>query len=218
VGITVSGATITLRITASGPNETACLRAMEPTIQQIYEILGVLVFGEEEDELEHAVVRLLSERSKTLAVAEWATDGLVSQWLAEAVADTGTFRTGVVVRDTVAVEALLGIEVSPGAESKSQIAEAMARAVRDKTGADYGLAVAAFPPTGIAVPTAASGRAADIDRTGVLHVALASADNVRSKGFPLASHPSITKPRAAKQALNMLRLVLLHHAPSDGSR
>ena len=59
VGITVSGATITLRITASGPNDAACQRAMEPTIAQIREMLGVLVFGEEDDELEHAVVRLL---------------------------------------------------------------------------------------------------------------------------------------------------------------
>ena len=87
VGITVSGATITLRITASGPNETACLRAMEPTIAQIREMLGVLVFGEEDDELEHAVVRLLDGSEQTLAVAEWATDGLVSQWLAEAAAE-----------------------------------------------------------------------------------------------------------------------------------
>ena len=84
VGITVSGATITLRITASGPNEAACRKEIEPTVAQIREMLGVLVFGEEDDELEHAVVRLLKERGRTVAVAEWATDGLVSQWLAEA--------------------------------------------------------------------------------------------------------------------------------------
>ena len=57
---------------------------MEPTVAQIREMLGVLVFGEEDDELEHAVVRLLNERGRSVAVAEWATDGLVSQWLAEA--------------------------------------------------------------------------------------------------------------------------------------
>ena len=38
---------------------------------------GVLVFGEEDDELEDAVVRLLDERGESVAVAEWATDGLV---------------------------------------------------------------------------------------------------------------------------------------------
>ena len=37
-------------------------KAMEPTVAQIRELLGVLVFGEEDDELEHAVVRLLKER------------------------------------------------------------------------------------------------------------------------------------------------------------
>ena len=46
--------------------------------------------------------------------------------------------------------------------------------------------------------------------TGTLHVALATGDNVRVKGFPLASHPAITKTRSAKQALNMLRLALLN--------
>jgi hypothetical protein len=73
------------------------------------------------------------------------------------------------------------------------------------------LAVAAFPPNGPVVPTAVSGRPVDVERTGVLQVALASSDNIRTRGFPLASHPAITKPRAAKQALNMLRLAMLNH-------
>jgi nicotinamide-nucleotide amidase len=210
VGITVSGATITLRITASGPNEAACLRAMEPTIQQIYEILGVLVFGEEDDELEHAVMRLLSERKQTLAVAEWATDGLLSQWLAEAAHESNVFRGGVVVRDAAAPTAILGIDVPAGSEFKAPTAQAMARAVCDATESDFGLAVAAFPPSGAAVPTAASGKHAEVERTGMLQVALAWADGIRTKAFPLASHPAITKPRAAKQALNMLRLTLLN--------
>jgi hypothetical protein len=46
--------------------------------------------------------------------------------------------------------------------------------------------------------------------SGTLHVALASGDNVRVKGFPIATHPSITKARSAKQALNMLRLALIN--------
>ena len=40
---------------------------MEPTIAQIRELLGVLVFGEEDDELENAVVRLLNEPASALA-------------------------------------------------------------------------------------------------------------------------------------------------------
>jgi nicotinamide-nucleotide amidase len=210
VGITVSGATITLRITASGANEAACLRAMEPTVAQIREILGVLVFGEEDDELEHAVLRLLDERRQTLAVAEWATDGLVSQWLAEASADDQHFRGGVVVRDVATLGSLLGVETSDGDAANAKVAEAMARAIRGKTGAEFGLGVAAFPQSGVEVHTATAGPREMRERTGTLQVALASGENVRVKGFPLASHPAITKTRAAKQALNMLRLAMLN--------
>src|SRR3954470_10461507 len=112
VGITVHGATITLRITASGPNETACRRAMEPTIAQIRELLGVLVFGEEDDELENAVLRLLNDRKQRAAVAEWATYGLVSHWLAEAAQTANCLRNCVVVRDASSLKNLINIEIS----------------------------------------------------------------------------------------------------------
>jgi nicotinamide-nucleotide amidase len=214
VGITVSGATITLRVTASGPNEASSLRAMEPTIAQIREILGVLVFGEEDDELEHAVLRLLGERRKSLAVAEWATDGMVSQWLAEASVAGEHFCGGVVVRNARSLRSVLGIKPLPEDASDAKVAEAMARAVRETCDADFGLGVAAFPPTGVELHTLAAGPRELRERTGTLQVALANSERVRVKGLPLASHPAITKTRAAKQALNMVRLALLNRETS----
>jgi nicotinamide-nucleotide amidase len=209
VGITVSGATITLRITASGPNRTACLRAMEPTVSQIREILGVLVFGEEDDELQHAVARLLNEQHETVAVAEWATDGLVSQWLAEAATGSDSFRGGLVTRDIAILKSLLSIEAATDTLASSQAASAMARAIRERMDADYGLGIASFPEEGPQLPDAAA-TVFSRERTGTLHVALATRDNVRAQAFPVASHPAITKARAAKQALNLLRLALLN--------
>jgi nicotinamide-nucleotide amidase len=208
VGITVSGATITLRITTSGPNEAACREAMAPTVAQIREILGVLVYGEEEDELEHAVARLLNDRGRSVAVVEWATDGLVSQWLADAAGSSKCLRSGIIVRDSTTLKDLLDIEIPSTAAATSETAGEMARAVQRITGAEYGLGVAAFPAGGTEVPTAAVGPS--IDMSGTLHVALAAGDNVRVKSFPIATHPSITKTRSAKQALNMLRLALLN--------
>jgi nicotinamide-nucleotide amidase len=201
VGITVSDATITLRVTASGPNEAACQRAMEPTINQIREILGTLVFGEEDDELEHAVVRLLTERRQSAAVAEWATDGLVSQWIAEAAtgADRDTFRGGIVIRDTATLQNLLGINITSDAAAGANTASAMAQAIRARTGADYALGIAAVPASGAMQPAA----------TNTLHIALATDKKLQAKAFPLASHPAIIKPRSAKQVLNLLRLAML---------
>jgi nicotinamide-nucleotide amidase len=209
VGITVSGATITLSITASGPSEVACRKEIEPTVAQIRELLGVLVFGEENDELEHAVVRLLKERGRTIAVAEWATDGLVSEWLAEAAGISDCVRGGLVMHDHSMLSALLDVNLS-GDGASADAARAMAQAIRNKTSSDYGLGIAAFPKGGAEVPTAATGPT--IDLSGTLHVALAAGDNVRVKRFPIASHPSITKARSAKQALNMLRLELINRS------
>lgn len=204
VGITVSGAVITLRITASGATETGCQKAIEPTVAQIRQSLGVLVFGEEDDELEDAVVRLLEERGKTAAVAEWATEGLVSQRLARAAGDSGRLRSGIVVRDPATLEALLGVARQTDLASAAT-AEAMARAVRQRTGADYGLGVAAFPASWSRESPDAQQR----EPEGKLHIALAVGENVRGKGYPLAGHPAIVVPRATLQALDMLRLAML---------
>jgi nicotinamide-nucleotide amidase len=205
VGITVSDTTITLRITASGPNEAACLQSMEPTVQQIHDSLGVLVFGEEDDELQDAVVRLLAERKQTVAVGEWATDGLVSHWLSDAAAGkVACLRGGVVIQDLAALAPLLGITLGGNDAGDSEaVAAAMARAIRDRAGADYGLAVAGLPLAAV------SQLRTDGELEGTLHIALAAADKVRTKGYPLSGHPAIVRTRAAKQALNTLRLAMI---------
>jgi nicotinamide-nucleotide amidase len=209
VGITVSGATITLRITDSGENDAACREAMAPTIAEIRDTLGVLVFGEENDELEHAVVRLLNERNQSVAVAEWATDGLVSLWLAEAAGSSPSFHGGIEIRSAESLTSLLDVNLNNVGLDSAECAAAMATKVREKLGSHYGLGIAAFPTTGRQSPTAAASHAST-ELTGTLHVALATSDNVRTKAFPLATHPSITKTRSAKYALNMLRLALLN--------
>jgi nicotinamide-nucleotide amidase len=206
VGITVSDTTITLRITASGPDEAACWQAMAPTVAQIRGALGVLVFGEEEDELQHAVARLLDKRH-----AEWATDGLVAHWLADAAGGSGCLSAGVIVRDAATMESLLGVvepdlAADPFPAASAAAAEAMARTVRERTGADYGLAVAAWP-----IARSPASPAADEELDGKLHVAVAVGDNVRVKAYPLFGHPAVLRIRAAKQALNLLRLELMNH-------
>lgn len=190
VGITVSQATITLRITATASDEAASWKAMQPTITTIHESLGKLVYGEEEDELQDAVVRLLAQQQLTVAAEDWATQGLVSEWLSAA---------------------NLGEQVLPApASAKSTInfqphscaaAIAIAENARRATGADIGLGVAAFPPPANAPPAS--------DPQAHVHAALAMHDKTRKFRLSCAAHPSIVRNRTAKQALNALRLALL---------
>jgi nicotinamide mononucleotide (NMN) deamidase PncC len=80
----------------------------------------------------------------------------------------------------------------------------MARVVRELTGANYGLAVGALPDE--------MQYSADSELAGTLHIALCAGENVRVKEFPLGGHPAIVRSRAAKQALNMLRLAILNQS------
>lgn len=201
VGITVSEATITLRITASGNTAEECVAAMAPTEATIRGCLGALIFGDEEDELPDAVIRLLLARSKSLATVEWGTSGLVANWLGEVATGRDAFRAGLIVRDAATLEGLLHLSrdfLARHGETSAELASAMASAVRRQTGADYGLAIGNFP----AFDSAAS-------EPPAYHYALACPENVLTRSSALAVHPAIIKPRAGKQALNLLRIELL---------
>jgi nicotinamide-nucleotide amidase len=206
VGITVHGATITLRITAEGDSPAACEELMTPTIAKIRECLGELVFGEEDDELEHAVVRLLLTKNKTLATAEWGSGGMIAHWLSEAPDSRACFLGGLVLPNIKAIHNLVHpagraaiSESRPDEASFSKLlVEQMAGTCREVFGADYGLAVGELPRL--------DAGAADPAR---LWFAVASESGTTAVSAPYIGHPDILKARGGKQALNLMRLTLL---------
>lgn len=195
VGITVSKATITLRITAEGETISLARESMQPTIDVIHQCLGNLVFGYEEDEMQHAVLRLLRERRQTLAVVEWGTAGLVEHWLSECAEADATFRGGLVLRDAAGIDILSGLAAEMASMMGLGSAAAMgivAQAARERFAADFALAIGPLPPVG-----------------QNLQIAIAGPPGVVPREIPFTGHPDILKPRAAKQALNLLRLAVL---------
>jgi nicotinamide-nucleotide amidase len=179
---------------------------MAPTVKTIQECLGELVFGEEDDELEHAVVRLLRAQNKTLATAEWGSGGMIAHWLSETADSRRCFRGGMVLSNVHAVHALVQ-PAGRAAVSESRpdeagfmklLVEQMAEACRALFGADYGLAVGELPPVD---PSAAE--------PAKLWLAVAADSGTKAVSTPYAGHPDILKARGSKQALNLLRLTLL---------
>jgi len=199
VGITVSQATITLRITAEGETAAAARAAMQPTIDKIHECLGNLIFGEEDDELQHAVVRMLRERGKTLAVVEWGTAGLICHWLSDC-------EPGHVLKSGLVLPNQHGLEMLAAFDRLGRTAEDptndpvtfMAREGMKQPGTDYVIAVGPHREADTATTTPAN-----------VILALAHAGGLVRRETPFAGHPEILRPRLAKQALNLLRLHLL---------
>jgi nicotinamide-nucleotide amidase len=200
VGITVSAATITLRITATGETPEECQTAIEPTVSTIRECLGALVFGDEEDELEDAVVRLLTSKGQTLATIEYGTAGVLAECLSRAGGVSPSFLGGHVLHSPAMLTHELAdqgkLVARLGAASR-EVTETLAATFRKSSGADYALAVGPFPSEGANNPEIP------------YYFALATPEKVIVKASTLAGHPSIWIPRAAKAALNLLRLELL---------
>jgi nicotinamide-nucleotide amidase len=186
VGITVHQATITLRVTASGRTAEECDSAMEPTIDTIHKCLGELIFGYEDDELQHAVIRLLREQGKTLATLECGTGGLVAHWLSEVGGAEDIYRGGQVVPREGFGEANL-----------ERISH-WANQARSQFNADVALLTGSFPQA---------------NSDGKVQLAVAIDDKVIPVAIPFTGHPDILKARMAKCGLNMLRLKLLGRSP-----
>jgi nicotinamide-nucleotide amidase len=203
VGITVSDATISLRILARAANLADAQAQIDPVEKTIRERLGKLVFGTENEDLHDVVVRLLAEKRKTLATAESITAGQVAERVCRVPGASDWFRGGIVAYQNAIKAALLGVPEpileEYGAVS-SQVAEAMATGCRTRFQSDL-----AVSTTGLAGP----GGGTPEKPVGLVYVGLAWEGGVTAQSFNWGGTRTEVQSRTAKLALNRVRLHLL---------
>ncbi len=73
-----------VRVAAKGPSPEAARELASGTMRAVEAALGAAVWGEDDDEMAALVVRRLTQRGLTLAVAEGASGGLLTDLLEEA--------------------------------------------------------------------------------------------------------------------------------------
>jgi nicotinamide-nucleotide amidase len=210
IGITVHEATITLRIVAHGKTADECRAKIDAAKIAIRERMGEQVFGEEDDQLEHVVVRLLNERGLTFATAEIGTGGLLARRITEVAGQESCYRGGIIGSSMNALASLVHPPAAPVAphsksEEHAQIA-AICNECRENFAADFALFVGQFPKYD---PEDASKSAP------VSHAALVGKDVSRIVDYTFLGDMTLNKSRAAKIALNLLRLHLLRGDKPD---
>lgn len=200
-GINASEGTIIIRLAADGSSAEECHSLLEPLVRKVYDTLGELVFGEDDEGLQHAVLKLLRQQGKRLAVAEWGTSGLVSSWLGEVPDRLPYFVGGWIISGVETLASFLGVPPDVASQQdlrQSRVVEALAVRCREAFQCDLGLAVGPFPQD-----------TPHPDAPGQLVLALATADGTQTRGIGVSGHPAIIKPLCAKHALNFVRLYLL---------
>lgn len=169
----------------------------------VYQQIGNHIFAENDANLEGTIVQMLTERKKTLALAESCTGGFIAHRLTNISGASAVLLAGLVTYSNEAKQQFLGVPAETLA-THGAVSEATARAMvagaRAKTGADYALAV-----TGIAGPTGGTPE----KPVGTVFIALT--DGVRTKVInPFNAFDRETfKYITSQQALELLRRRLL---------
>jgi nicotinamide-nucleotide amidase len=214
VGITVSKATITLRIAALCSSETEFHTKIESTKNQIYDKLGLLVFGEGELDLDQAVTDILMQHKKSLGLLEIGAGG----WIASSMGP-------------IAIDPKFGLQVSHWVPTLTRLAKQMpadfvveridksdsvvdasliqltngAEHLRMSHDLDFCLAAGVYP-------TLSEVSASKTLPSSDLTLAIARRGKpVKHTRVTLGAHPDVLYHRLAKAGMNFLRLELLQH-------
>jgi nicotinamide-nucleotide amidase len=200
VGYCARNGQVDVRLAAQGSESSSLVAEAERIVR---EQIGSQIFGAEPEDLESVIVRVLTDRKRTLALAESCTGGLISNRITNVPGASAVLSAGLVTYSNEAKQQLLGVLPATlaehGAVSKA-VAQQMAEGVRQRTNSDYALSV-----TGIAGP----GGGSDQKPVGTAFVGLAGPfETVVVKNYNPYDRETF-KQVTADQALNLLRLKLL---------
>ena len=198
-----------VRVLVRAPDAAAAEARLAQVTAEVRERLGALIVDEGERRLEEVVASLLSERGRTVAVAESCTGGLITHLLTEVPGSSAFLLEGLVAYSNAAKVRDLGVSPEDleahGAVSEP-VAAQMARGARERVGADIGLAT-----TGVAGPDGGT----DEKPVGTVYIAMATSDGVTARRYQLMRERTRNKQLAAHIALDWLRRELLGQGLPD---
>ena len=165
--------------------------------------LGNPIYGSDDELLEEALLRLLTERRQTLALAESCTGGHLADRLTNLPGASAILLAGLVTYSNESKQSLLGVKpetlAAHGAVSEA-VAREMAEGARTRNRADYALAI-----TGIAGPSGGS----EAKPVGTVFIALASARETQVLRRVNRYDRQTFKFVTSQQALDLLRCHVL---------
>src|SRR6476661_1713427 len=141
---------LVVRITAKGATEGEARALADAEEEELRAILGDLVFGVDDETMEHAVLDRLRSRGWSLGVAESVTGGFIGARIVNVPGASDVFRGTIASYATEVKRSVLGVTAASVVSEAA--AREMAEAAQRVLGADVGIAA-----TGVAGPTEQDG-------------------------------------------------------------
>jgi nicotinamide-nucleotide amidase len=191
---------VDVRLSATGQAAVSQVAQAEAVLRSE---LGGAIFGEGDEELEEVLVRLLTNRRQTLALAESCTGGAIANRITNVPGASAVLVAGLVTYSNAAKERFLGVKsatlAAHGAVS-AEVAKEMAEGARKECGADFALS-----GTGIAGPSGGS----EAKPVGTVFIGLAGPFETIVERNLNPFDRATFKLASGQQALDLLRRKLL---------
>ncbi len=209
VGITASEAVISLWVTARSESAEEAARLSSETCQLVRERLGDAVYADGDDELHDVLAEQLKRGNRSVAFVEGATTGgQLAMWMSENPTVASVVKAAIVIPGKWDAVALRTIGVDPPVTEIDQhedwltMATDVSEKIRLNHHVDFVLLSSPFYDelldSGVVI------------RRG--HVAVNTADEIRSFDVSMSGNLAIFRQRAARTALNRLRLFIQHES------
>lgn len=190
---------VRLRLSAYEVDGESVSEEIERQFEALRGMIPQYVVGYETATVQECVHRMLTERGRTLAVAESCTGGAIASRFTALPGASAYFLCGVVAYANAVKESVLGVDGADiaryGAVSE-QVARQMAEGVRRLAGADYAVAT-----TGIAGPTGGT----EAKPVGTVWIAVATPEGTVAVCRQCGTDRGQIVDRASAYAIGMLR-------------
>jgi nicotinamide-nucleotide amidase len=203
VGVLALPGQVDVRIAAKAADRDEAIKMIAPVEAEVRNLLGNAIFGADDETMEHVVGKLLRKQNKTVASCEDLTGGHLAERLQSA--STDHFGAGFVCNSEVAMRTLLKKEHDPnkvGAVLKDPVAltNELARAAREQSGCDFGLALHAIADPNSNIENLARGQ---------MHISLTDGKRFLQRESMSAGRGAYDRSRMTLNAIDLLRTALL---------
>jgi nicotinamide-nucleotide amidase len=203
INCTVDCGIITLHIIATADNKIVAEKLVNDDISRLSALFDDFIYSFDGESLAEVVGKKLLQHKKTIALAESCTGGLIAKQITDIPGSSGYFKCGWITYSNEAKISQLGVKkelIEQFGAVSSEVAQAMAAGAREKSGADFALAV-----TGIAGPTGGT----EQKPLGLVFIAIASKKGIQTEKFLFGPRDrDFIRQRTYQNALNLLRLKL----------
>ena len=203
VGVLALPGQVDVRIAAKAANRGEAMRLIAPVEAEVRQLLGTAIFAADDETMEHVVGSSLRAQKKTVAVCEDLTCGQLADRLHSA--GTDCFAAGFICNSEASIRSLVKNVREPAnvdALLKDPVAltDELARAARELSGSDFGLALHAIADPNTKIQNLASGQA---------YVSLTDGNKMLRRESANAGRGAYDRTRMTLNALDLLRTALI---------